>query len=52
MTRAEFVAEQAERQRAYRIRRRRWAWTVARPYSQDIGKPDPGVIDAVDDEVG
>lgn len=38
--------------RAYSRRRRIWAWKINRPYSRDIDKPEPGVLDLADDEVG
>lgn len=38
-------------QRRYRAKRRRWAWSIGRPYSEDLERPPPGEIDAgVDDE--
>ena len=39
-------------QRAYRNKRRRWAWKVGRPYSEDIGKPEPGVLNVADEDEG
>jgi len=45
--------EEAERlQRKYREQRRRWAWKIGRPYSEDLDKPEPGVFDLADDEAG
>lgn len=44
--------EARELQRRYRMKRRRWAWSVNRPYSQDLQNPPPGVTDAVDSELG
>lgn len=42
----------ADAQKRYREKRRRWAWKIGRPYSQDVGKPDPGGLDAGDTEEG
>ena len=39
-------------QRAYRTKRRRWAYAIGRPYSQDVGKPDPGALATEDPEEG
>lgn len=39
-------------QRAYRTRRRKWAYGINRPYREDLGKPDPGAVDATDPENG
>lgn len=44
--------EAAELQRKYRQKRRRWAWRINRPYSHDVGKPEPGELDAGDSEEG
>lgn len=35
----------ADLQKKYRDRRRRWAWSVGRPYSQDQETPPPWAID-------
>lgn len=40
------------KQKIYREKRRRWARKIGRPYSDDISEPDPGVLDAVDEEQG
>jgi hypothetical protein len=42
----------AERQKRYRTRRRTWAWKIGRPYSEDLDKPLPAVVDGVDPENG
>ena len=39
-------------QKAYRQRRRKWAWSINRPYSEDLDKPSPGVLDIADEEAG
>lgn len=44
--------EAAEKQRAYRKRRRLYAWRHGRPYRQDIGKPEPATLDHIDPELG
>lgn len=44
--------EAAELQRKYRVSRRRWAWKIERPYSEDIDKPLPAVLAGVDVEEG
>jgi hypothetical protein len=35
----------------YHEKRRRWARSIGRPYSEDLEKPEPGVVaDLVEDE--
>lgn len=35
-----------DQQRRYRAKRRRWAWSIGRPYSQDQERPPPGMDEA------
>lgn len=44
--------EAAEKQRKYRQKRIRWARAIGRPYSWDIEKPDPGALDAAEEDNG
>jgi hypothetical protein len=44
--------EAAELQRKYRQKRMRWARAINRPYSTDIEKPDPGALDAAEEDNG
>lgn len=46
------IAEAEALQRAYRERRRRYAWKYGKPYAQDLEKPEPAVLDGADPEDG
>jgi hypothetical protein len=41
-----------EKQRAYRLKRRRWAHAIGRPYSLDLDKPEPGELPINDEQEG
>lgn len=44
--------EAAQKQKLFRQKRMRWARAIGRPYSTDIEKPDPGALDAAEEDNG
>lgn len=47
-----FIAYAHHQQKRYREKRRRWAWSVKRPYSEDYAMPPPGELETADEIVG